>query len=49
MPPKRSSLVTEDLEEIKKSLDMLTEEVTAISLQQKKILKLADDVKDSRF
>lgn len=48
MPPKRSNVNEEELEDIKKSLNFMSEEITTISKQQKLILNLMDDIKELR-
>lgn len=46
MPPKRNVINEEELDDIKKSLNYLSEEVTNISKQQKMILDLMGEIKD---
>ncbi|ROK67588.1 hypothetical protein DPX16_12490 [Anabarilius grahami] len=48
MPPKRNPQ-TEEVEDIKKSLDFLSEEVTAIRVQQKQLLDLLEEMKILRL
>lgn len=48
MPPKRNPQ-TEEVEDIKKSLDFLSEEVTTVRVQQKQLLDLLEEVKLLRF
>lgn len=45
MPPKKNPS-SEDFEDLKKALDILTEKVSDVLQQQKIIMKLADDVKN---
>lgn len=44
MGPKKTQ-ATEDLDEIKKALDFLSEKVSAVKIQQKTILNLVEKVK----
>lgn len=48
MPPKRNPQ-TEEVEDIKKSLDFLSEEVTAVRVQQKQLLDRQNAEKDRRI
>ena len=48
-PKKTLTLTTEEVDDIKKSLDFLSEEVSAVRMQQKNILKLVDEVKVLRL
>lgn len=48
-PKKNLTLTTEEVDDIKKSLDFLSEEVSAVRTQQKNILKLDDEVKVLRL
>uniref|UniRef100_A0A668T9A7 Uncharacterized protein n=1 Tax=Oreochromis aureus TaxID=47969 RepID=A0A668T9A7_OREAU len=48
MPPKRSNVNEEELEDIKKSLNVMSEEITTISKQQKLIFNLMEDIKELR-
>ena len=45
MPPNKNTASAENLEDIKTSLEMLAEEVSAIPQQQRQILKIAEDVR----
>ncbi|KAJ8408799.1 hypothetical protein AAFF_G00246170 [Aldrovandia affinis] len=49
MPPPKKNLAAEELEDIKRSLDFLTEEVSDVKLQQKTILELVEEVKALRI
>ena len=48
MPPKRAPSI-EEIEDIKKSLDFLGEEISAVRMQQKTILDLVEEVKVLRL
>lgn len=48
MPPKRSNINEEELEDIKKSLNFMSEEITTIAKQQKLIINLIEDIKELR-
>ncbi|XP_060765748.1 uncharacterized protein LOC132873941 [Neoarius graeffei] len=48
MPPKKAPTV-EEIEDIKKSLDFLGEEISAVRVQQKTILDLVEEVKALRL
>lgn len=45
MPPKKHYTQAEEVDDIKRSLDMLTEEVPAVRQQQKAIMSLVEEVK----
>ena len=49
MGPKKNLQMEDDVEDIKKSLNFLTEEVTAVRLQQSSILDLVKEVKTLRI
>ncbi|KAJ8393943.1 hypothetical protein AAFF_G00054760 [Aldrovandia affinis] len=49
MPPPKKNLAAEELEDIKRSLDFLTEEISDVKLQQKTILELVEEVKALRI
>ncbi|KAJ8389951.1 hypothetical protein AAFF_G00112360 [Aldrovandia affinis] len=49
MPPPKKNLAAEELEDIKRSLDFLTEESSDVKLQQKTILELVEEVKALRI
>ncbi|KAJ8386078.1 hypothetical protein AAFF_G00177670 [Aldrovandia affinis] len=49
IPPPKKNLAAEELEDIKRSLDFLTEEVSDVKLQQKTILELVGEVKALRI
>lgn len=48
MPPKKNP-VGEEVDEIRKSLDFLAEDVTEIKTQQKQLLELLEEVKILRI
>uniref|UniRef100_A0A1A7ZXN5 Uncharacterized protein n=1 Tax=Nothobranchius furzeri TaxID=105023 RepID=A0A1A7ZXN5_NOTFU len=48
MPPKRGNINEEELEDIKKSLNFMSEEITTIAKQQKLIINLTEDIKELR-
>lgn len=48
MPPKKQPAI-EEIDDIKRSLDFLSEEITAVRLQQKAILDLVTEVKALRL
>jgi len=48
MPPKRA-LTTVEGDDIKKSLEFMTEEISDVKLQQKSILDLVEEVKALRI
>ncbi|KAJ8378468.1 hypothetical protein AAFF_G00239320 [Aldrovandia affinis] len=49
MSPPKINLAAEELEDIKRSLDFLTEEISDVKLQQKTILELVEEVKALRI
>uniref|UniRef100_A0A1A8S4V6 Uncharacterized protein n=2 Tax=Nothobranchius TaxID=28779 RepID=A0A1A8S4V6_9TELE len=48
MPPKRGNINEEELDDIKKSLNFMSEEITTIAKQQKLIIILIEDIKELR-
>lgn len=49
MPPKKYPAHAEEVDDIKRSLDMLTEEVSVVRQQQKTIMSLVEEVKALRL
>lgn len=49
MPPKKYPARAEEVDDIKRSLDMLTEEVSVVRQQQKTIMSLVEEVKALRL
>lgn len=49
MPPKKYPAQAEEVDDIKRSLDMLMEEVSVVRQQQKTIMSLVEEVKALRL
>ena len=44
MPPKKNAILPDEVEEIKKSLDFLSAEISTVAAKQKKIMDLMGDI-----